>query len=106
MKKFITTMALLALTAMFSQSMANATALFYTDATYPVTATGVKVENLHNLKKGTASSSNVLYLIETGDAGIEQAAKNGNIKKITYIDVNEKTVFIFWRKITVTVYGE
>lgn len=106
MKKFITTMSLLALTAVFSQNTANATALFYTNATYPLTATGAKAEDLNCLKKGTASTNNILYFIETGDAGIEQAAKNGNIKKITYIDVNEKTVFIFWRKITVTVYGE
>ena len=106
MKKLLKTAIILAVTAVFAQNSANATALFYTDATYPLTATGAKVENLHNLKKGTASTSNVLYLVEVGEAGVEQAAKNGNIKKISHIDVNEKTVFIFWRKITVTVYGE
>lgn len=53
MKKFITTMALLALTAVFSQNTANATALFYTNATYPLTATGAKAEDLNCLKKGT-----------------------------------------------------
>lgn len=57
MKKFITTMALLALTAVFSQNTANATALFYTNATYPLTATGCKSrrpqlpEKRHRLNK-------------------------------------------------------
>lgn len=40
------------------------------------------------------------------DAGVDTAAKNGNIEKISHIDVNELTVFFFFRKLTVTVYGE
>ncbi len=49
---------------------------------------------------------NIFSLIELGDAGIDTAAKNADIKKISYIDVNERMVFIFWRKVTVNVYGE
>ena len=63
------------------QLNANATGVFYTNATYPVTATGSKVENLHNLKKGEASTTNILYLVETGDASTDTAVKNGGIKK-------------------------
>lgn len=102
MKKFL---AILAFMTIFT-GQANAMGLFYTNATYPLTATGASVEDLHKLKKGSASTNNVLYIVETGDASIDKAAKNANIKKISHIDINEKTVFIFWRKVTVNVYGE
>ncbi len=106
MKKNLFTAFLFGLAFLFTQLNANATGFFYTNATYPVTATGSKVENLHNLKKGEASTTNILYLVETGDASTDTAAKNGGIKKISYVDVNVKSIFIFWAKTTVTVYGE
>ena len=90
----------------FSSVKVDAMGLFYSNATYPVTATGAEVKDLSDLKKGEASASSVLYLVEVGDAGVDAAAKNGGITKISHIDVNELTVFIFFRKLTVTVYGE
>ena len=89
-----------------NQSRANAMGFFYTDATYPITATGSKVEDLSNLRRGQATATNILYLVETGDAGIDTAARNGGISKISHIDVNEVSVLFFFRKLTVTVYGE
>jgi len=103
MKKILT---ILGLVFMLTGTQANAMGLFYTDATYPVTATGVKVQDLSTLKKGTASTNNILYIVEVGDASIDTAAKNGGIKKISHIDIQEKSVFIFWRGVKVTVYGE
>lgn len=103
MKKILTVLGLL---FMLSGTQANAMGLFYTDATYPVTATGVKTENLSAMKKGTASTTNILFLVEVGDASIDTAAKNGGISKISHIDIQEKSVFIFWRGVKVTVYGE
>lgn len=103
MKKILT---VLGLAFMLTATQANAMGLFYTDATYPVTATGAKVQDLSKLKKGTASTNNILFVVETGDASIDTAAKNGGIKKITHVDITEKSVFIFWRGVTVTVYGE
>ena len=88
------------------QGNANAMGLFYTDATYPVTATGTNVPDLSTLKKGSASTTNVLFIVEVGDASIDEAAKKAGIKKIAYVDMNEKTVFIFWRQLTINVYGE
>ena len=85
---------------------ADAMALFYTDATYPVTATGVEVKDLTGLKRGQASASSILFLVEVGDAGVDTAARNGGISKISHIDVNEVSVLFFFRKLTVTVYGE
>ena len=103
MKKIL---AILVLAFMLTSTQVNAMGFFYTDATYPVTATGVKLQDLATMKKGTASTNNILFLVEVGDASIDTAAKNGGIKKISYIDIQEKTVFIFWRGVTVSVYGE
>ena len=105
MKKFLMT-ALVALVMAFSTGSANAMGLFYTNATYPVTATGSKVADLSTLKKGSSSTTNVLFVVEEGDASIDEAARKAGIKKITYVDMNEKSVFIFWRQLTINVYGE
>lgn len=103
MKKILTVLGLI---FMLTGAQANASGLFYTDATYPVSATGSKVKDLSTLKKGTASTNNILYLVETGDASINTAAKNGGITKISHIDIREKSVFIFYKSVKVTVYGE
>ena len=101
--KILTVIGLFACTV----SSASAMGLFYTDASYPVTATGVtSPTDLSKLKSGTSKATNILWVVELGDAGIDAAAKSGGIKKINYIDINEKTIFIFYRKITTTVYGE
>ena len=104
MKKVIL---LLGFLTLFMSAPANAMGLFYTDATYPLMATGVKTEkSIDCLKKGKSSATGILFLVELGDAGLSAAAKDGNLKQIYFIDVHEKTVFIFFRKITTTVYGE
>ena len=105
MKKFMfKTLLTLGLIMLFSSS-AYAFGLFYTDSSYPVAATGTKVD-LAKLKQGQSDCINVLGIVEVGDAGIEKAVKNGGINKISFIDINDKTIFIFFRKITTTVYGE
>lgn len=91
---------------LFNQQKSEAFGLFFSNVTYPLTATGVQVEDLNHLKKGKSMSKNILYCVEWGNAGVDEAAKNGGINKISYIDVNEKTIFIFFKKVTVTVYGE
>lgn len=106
MKRFLFTLFLLSCGFLFSNSKANAMGIFYTNSTYPVTATGVSVEELSKLKKGSASAHNILYFVEVGDASIDEAIKKADIKKISYIDVNQKSIFIFWSKVTVNVYGE
>jgi hypothetical protein len=106
MKRFLTLSLLALLTFCFVQTESMASGLFFTNATYPVTATGVKVQDLSKLKKATVSTKNILYVVEVGNASIDKAVKEAGITKISYIDVNEKTIFIFFRKLTVNVYGE
>ena len=106
MKKFLLGLFLSVILISCNSIAANAMGLFYSNATYPVTATGVTNEDLSALKKGEASTINVLLCVEVGDAGIDKAAKDAGITKISHIDINEKSVFIFFRKLTVYVYGE
>ena len=106
MKKILFFLALFLVFSYLCAGKANAMGLFYTNSTYPITATGNEIKDLSKLKKGSASTNNILYFVELGDAGIDTAANKAGIKKISHIDVNEKTIFIFWRKVTVTVYGE
>lgn len=104
MKKFIFS---LAIVSMLANLPASATGLFYTNATYPMEATGVKLtRDNYCLRKGQASATNILSIAEFGNAGVSAAARNGNIRQVYFIDMHEKSIFIFYRKITTTVYGE
>ena len=38
------------------------------------------VKDLSTLKKSSASTNNILWFVEIGDASIDTAAKNGDIK--------------------------
>ena len=77
MKKILTILALMFFT---NTTQTNAMGLFYTDATYPVTATGNTIKDLSTLKKSSASTNNILWFVEIGDASIDTAGKNGDIK--------------------------
>ncbi|MDD3435612.1 MAG: TRL domain-containing protein [Candidatus Gastranaerophilales bacterium] len=104
MKRFILGLTLFCI---LTCAPANAMGLFYTDATYPMTATGVRTtKTVDCLKKGKSSAIGILFLVELGDAGLGAASKDGDIKQVYFVDINEKTVLIFFRKITTTVYGE
>lgn len=107
MKKLLLGLSLLIGLSFAGSQSANAFALFYGDVDYPVIATGVTAPcDLSKLKVGKSSAVNILYFVEIGDAGIEKAVKDGCIQKINFIDINEKTVFIFFKRITTSVYGE
>lgn len=65
------------------------------------------------LKKGTASG--VIYFREpfltnlsfaAGDATIEEAAKNGGLKKVYYADYEYLNILGIYAKFTVNAYGE
>lgn len=75
----------------------------------------VNVSNidLSRLKVGKSYKTNILKLIEIGDAGINAAAKNGHITKIHYVETKKNKVFIpllflpiHVDKVETVVYGE
>ncbi|MEI7474635.1 MAG: TRL-like family protein [bacterium] len=107
MKKILTLLIIVMACICLFPEKSEAFGLLYTNAVYPVTATGnITPDKLSKLKKGEASALNLLYLFEVGDAGINKAALDGKIDKIDFIDIREKTIFVFYRKLTTTVYGE
>lgn len=106
MNKFFI-IAIISFITLIQCNKADAFALIYTNANYPITATGVdSPKDLTTLKKGQSRITNIFGICEVGDAGIYQAAKAGNIQKINFIDVREKAILVIFRRITTTVYGE
>jgi uncharacterized protein YcfL len=57
-------------------------------------------------KVGKAEASSVLGLVATGDASIQTAVKNGNIKTIKYVDYHVENILGVIAKYTTTVYGD
>lgn len=84
----------------------NAMGLLFTQSTRPVGITCTRACDVCRLRCGCSSSINILWLFEVGDSGIDAAAKDGCIKQIMYADRTESTFFIFFRRLTTTVYGD
>lgn len=74
----------------------------YTDVTTPVEATANSVGS----KVGTTEAISVLGMVAIGDAGINTAAKNGGISKISHVDMQTYSILGLFGKYTIYVYGE
>ena len=71
--------------------------------TTPITATSNPVGN----KCGEASSVRIFFIFGgSGNAGINKAAKNGGITKISHVDQSMSSFLGIYNKYTVRVYGE
>ena len=71
-------------------------------ATYPVAATSNPVGN----KCGTATSTKILGFGGSDNLGINAAAKNGGITRISHVDYSTYSVLGIYTKVTTRVYGE
>ncbi len=76
--------------------------IIYTNITTPVTATGGDGAT----KVGTATAYNFLWLFTFGDAGINAAARNGNITKISHVDRNDFMLLGLIGSTSTYVYGQ
>lgn len=76
--------------------------IFYTDVIAPLTATS----NSSSTKVGTAEATSILGFVAQGDASIEAATKSAGITKIHHIDEHSTSIFIFFAKYKILVYGE
>ena len=57
-------------------------------------------------KVGRASAQSVLFLVATGDASVEAAARDGGLTVINHLDVeNEVILFGLFSKTTTIAYG-
>lgn len=79
--------------------------IFYQDTITPMLATNMEVDNVKNLKYGKCQIFHCFGLVDTGHAGIQNAAKRGKITKIHHVDVHTKMILGIG-KTTVEVYGE
>ena len=109
--KTIKTLALLAIIAttftscaLTSAGMLGSATGVYMNATVPF-AVGPN-EGGGSLKRGEASATNILGLIQMGDYSISTAAANGGIKSIKSVDVNVTNILHLFGKTTTIVYGE
>jgi hypothetical protein len=56
--------------------------------------------------QGQASAKSVLGLIAWGDCGVQTAAQNGRLSKISYCDYEYLNVLGFYQSFTVVAHGE
>jgi hypothetical protein len=107
LKQVVLVVGLLGSLLLGAYSSAEAMGLLYTNTEYPLLVTGARARSgIEALKKGEASTVNVLFLFEFGDAGLDRITKQSGITKVHFVDVHERTLFLFFRKQTVKVYGE
>ena len=71
-------------------------------STSPITATSNPVGN----KCGEASATRILGFGGSDNIGINAAAKNGGITKISHVDFTKKSFLGLYTKFTTKVYGE
>ena len=120
MKKFLATLALASISVQSALAVDVSSyfdqGLIYTGSSFPVNvAKNVEgnVPNIENLKCGEATTNNILGLVETGDRGVQAAARNGGITKIHYVDTKINKVYIplgfipiYVKQTKTLVYGE
>lgn len=95
---------LLAVLTVFCVNQAKA-GVIYNNTVTPLLATNMDVDNVKNLKCGKVQIFHCFGLVDTGYAGIQNAAIRGKISKIHHVDVRTKTVLGIGMT-TVEVYGE
>lgn len=91
--------------------MVSSCAVVSTPAGMGVLYTGVTAgenvtSNSVGMKVGTSSATNVLGLVAVGDAGIEAAAKQAGIKKISHVDSKKVSILGIFATYKTVVYGE
>ena len=101
MKRFFVIFCLVVSASIFT-SCAVADVAMFDFSTRPQTATG----NTLGTKVGTSSKAVLFGIAGWGDGGIDAAAKNGGIKKISHVDVKRSTIMGVWNQSTTIVYGE
>ena len=74
----------------------------YTDIVTPVAATS----NAVGTKVGSSQCVGYVGIVALGDGGIDAAAKNGNISRISHVDVQTKSYVGCYTVNTYVVYGE
>ena len=102
MKKGFFALAICILVSNFNQAKAG---FIYEDTIYPILATNMETDNIKTLKKGECQIFHCWGIIDTGYAGIQNAATRAGITKIHHVDIKNKLILGIGMT-TVQVYGE
>ena len=78
---------------------------FYEDTAYPVLATNMQTESIKDLKVGECQIIHFWGIVDSGHAGIQDAARRGKITQIHHVDISHKMILGIGVS-TVRVYGE
>ena len=76
--------------------------VLFTNTVDPITATSAAGVS----KKGKSCVHNILGLVAFGDASIEEAKKQGDIKVVSSVDRDAYRIFVFYGKSCTIVKGE
>lgn len=76
--------------------------MIYNDTVEPNQVTA----NALGSKVGQAEIMNILGVVALGDAGVQKAAKEAGITKVSHVDKKVVSVLGLYTKVTYTVYGE
>lgn len=63
-------------------------------------------ESVETQKTGRACATSILGIVGTGDASIQEAARNGGISKISFVDTENKMILGIWAESCTVVYGQ
>ncbi len=92
---------LLSLTACVVAPVVPPRGILFTDQTSPLFPGGQP-----GTKVGTASSSNILFLVGWGDSGLNAAMQEGGITKVNHVDYELQNYVLIYQKYTTRVWGE
>lgn len=103
MKRFFLSVAcVLALTMGVTSCGVMSSGMLYNDTVEPSQLTS----NALGSKVGEAQIANYLGAVALGDAGIQKAAKNAGITKISHVDKKVWSILGLYTVTTYTVYGD
>lgn len=104
MKKVLLFVAIASISIMMSSCAILGTGMVYEGTTEPHSVTSNPISS--NTKVGRSNYVSVLGIVAVGDGGINVAAKNAGITKISYVDVQKTNIFGLFTKAETIVYGE
>ena len=104
MKKVFMFLGVAAIATLMSSCALLGTGMVYEGVTVPHSVTSNTLGD--NAKVGRSNYVSVLGIVAIGDGGINVAAKNAGIKKITHVDEQKTSVLGLFTKSETIVYGE
>jgi hypothetical protein len=104
MKKFFMFLGVTAIVALMSSCSTLGAGMVYEGITVPHSVTSNTISD--NIKVGRSNHISVLGIVAVGDGGINAAAKNAGIKKISHVDEQKTSILGVYTKSETIVYGE